>query len=150
MSLGVLTRSAVRKQSRAASQEATARYESAMYTVSILGDRLVSARARGASVGERRLLHTRIDDELARAIDACAMLHRRLLAAAGGVHHGETDPEVQLWKRRLNTALTVRSQHQLAEFDDEGVLTPTTMRPPSRAAYGPHQAGLDFEMAVET
>lgn len=146
MARGLLTRSAVRKQSRAASKEATAQYESAMYAVSIMGDQLIAARARGATVAERHVLHARIDRELARAIDSCSMLYQRLLAAAGGGHHGDTDPEVQLWKRRLNTALTVRSSHQLAEFDDAGVVTPSIVQPPSRAAYGPHQAGLDFDV----
>lgn len=146
MSRGLLTRSAVRKQSRAASQEATARYDSAMYAVSIMGDQLIAARASGATVAERHGLHVRIDEELARAIDACRALYQRLLAAAGGMHHGDTDPEVQRWKRRLNTALTVRSAHQLAEFDDAGVISPSVVRPTSRAAFGPHQAGLDFDL----
>jgi len=80
-----------------------------------------------------------------RAYRAADEMYRRLLAAAGGPQHGDTDPGVVLWKRRLNTALTVRSQHQLAEFDDAGVLAPASVVPSTRAAYGPNQAGMDFE-----
>jgi len=83
---------------------------------------------------------------LVRAYGAAEEMYRRLLAIAGGPQHGDTDPGVVLWKRRLNTALTVRSQHQLAEFDDAGVLEPVSVAPPTRAAFGPHQAGLDFDL----
>ncbi|MGH8889598.1 MAG: hypothetical protein ACRDV3_07515 [Acidothermaceae bacterium] len=125
--------------------EAAARYASAMHSVSAMGDALLAARAAGASISERRRLHARVDQELVRAYGAADEMYHRLLTAAGGPQRGDTDPGVQLWKRRLNTALTVRSQHQLAEIDDAGVLAPAAVAPLTRAAYGPHQAGMDFE-----
>lgn len=131
---------------RAVEQEAAARYASAMHTVSAAGDALVAARAAGASIEERRRLHDQVDHELVRAYRAADEMYHRLLTSAGGPLHGDTDPGVVLWKRRLNTALTVRSQHQLAEFDDAGVLTAAVVAPPTRAALGPHQPGLDFEV----
>jgi hypothetical protein len=93
--------------------------------------------------------HARIDEALARAAAAATEVYELCFAAAGGLHYGEIDPEVVLWKRRMNTALTLRSKHQLAQVDDQvgefgsPYSTPLDV---SRAAYGPHQAGLDFDV----
>jgi hypothetical protein len=114
-----------------------------MYAVRVLGDELVAAQARGAGVAERRLVHARIDHELARAVAAAGSIHRHLFEAAGGVHH--TNRDVELWKRRLNDALTVRSQHQFTQIDDGGVIPPSHTQVRTRAAYGPRQAGMDFD-----
>ena len=59
-------------------------------------------------------LHARIDAALAGAAAAATEVYDLCFAAAGGLHHGEVDPDVMLWKRRMNTALTLRSKHQLA------------------------------------
>ena len=67
-----------------------------------------------------------------------------LFDAAGGIYHAETDPEVALWKRRMNTALTLRSQHQLAQVDEEAALPIAGAPARTRAAFGPRQAGVDF------
>jgi hypothetical protein len=93
-------------------------------------------------------LHARIDAALASAAAAAREVYELCFAAAGGLHYGEIDPEVVLWKRRMNTALTLRSKHQLAQVDDQvGVFGSPYSTPldVSRAAYGPHQAGLDFD-----
>ena len=127
-----------------------ARYASAMRAIEMLDAELRAVRGRDASAAERHRLHTRIDEELARAIESANAVYERRFAAAGGRHHGDTDPDVELWKRRLNNVLTIRSQHQLAEFDDAGALPPSTVRPPDRAAYGPHQAGMDFDIGQES
>lgn len=134
---------------RGADTRRTATYLSAMHVVRRLGDALVEAGAKGLDVAERRRLHVRIDQELQRAIEAAQSIYNELFEAAGGRHHGDVDPDVELWKRRLNTALTIRSQHELSEFDDAGVVAPAIVHPPTRAASGPHQAGLDFEMEQE-
>jgi len=131
---------------RAVAEDNGARYVSAMHAVEMLDVELCAAQAGGASAAERHRLHTRIDEELARAAESASAIYERRFAAAGGRHHGDTDPEVELWKRRLNTVLTIRSQHQLAEFDDAGALPPSTVRLHDRAANGPHQAGLDFDL----
>jgi hypothetical protein len=68
------------------------------------------------------------------------------------MYHAESDPEVALWKRRMNTALTLRSQHQLSQLDDEGALVgmPSAgARPRTRAAFGPHQAGVDYDVDLD-
>jgi hypothetical protein len=49
-----------------------------------------------------------------------------------------------LWRRRLGDVLTVRAHHELRQIDDGGVIPPSQKRVPTRAAYGPHQAGMDF------
>lgn len=135
-----------RRRSARADSGLAATYASAMHAVRMLGDELTAARAAGTDVAERRRLHHRIDQELVRAIDAAQSVYRELFEAAGGRHHADADPDVELWNRRLNTALTVRSQHELAEFDDAGVIAPAVAHPLTRAARGPHQAGLDFDV----
>jgi hypothetical protein len=138
-----------RKRRRRVDETVAAHYDSAMYAVRMLGDELVAAAANGASAAQRRLLHARVDHELARAIAAASAIYNYLFETAGGVHHAEVDRDVQLWKRRLNTALTVRSQHQLAAIDDAGVVVPVNARVRSRSAFGPHQAGMDFDAEPE-
>jgi hypothetical protein len=118
-----------------------------MYAVRVLGDELVAAQARGAGVDRRRAIHARIDHELGRAIAAASAIYNQLFEAVGGVHH--TSSELELWKRRLNTALTLRSQHQLVLIDDGGVIPPSNARVRTRAAYGPHQAGMEFDTDPE-
>jgi hypothetical protein len=134
-----------RRRRASVDETVSAHYDGGMHAVRELAAELTAARERGSTVAERRLLHARIDNELARAIAAASAIHRHLFEAAGGMHHAETDPQVALWKRRLQEALTVRSQHQLAEFDDVGVVVASTAPPRTLAAYGPHQAGMDFE-----
>jgi len=135
-----------RRRALAGLDTAAADYASAMYAVRTLGDDLVEAQARGAEVAERRSLHARIDHELGRAIAAATFVHDELFEAAGGGYRAGSQPAVALWKRRLQTALTVRSQHQLAEFDDPGAVPPSSVRLRSRAASGPRQAGMDFDI----
>ena len=136
----------VRRRAGRVDASLAATYASAMHAVRILGDELAAAQAVGVDIAERRRLHHRIDQELVRAIQAADSVYHELFEAAGGRHHADADPEVELWNRRLNTALTVRSQHELAEFDDAGAIAPAVAHPPTRAASGPHQAGLDFEV----
>lgn len=121
-------------------------YASALYAIRELRDELVEAQASGADVETRRALHARIDTELARAITAASAIYERVFAAAGGMHRAEPRPEVALWKRRLQTALTLRSQHHMQAMDDPGVAPPASVRISSRSAYGPHQAGMDFDV----
>jgi hypothetical protein len=121
-------------------------YASAMYAIRQLGDELVEAQSAGSDVETRRALHARIDAELARAITAASAIYERAFAAGGGMYRAEARPEVALWKRRLQTALTLRSQHQLQQIDDPGVVAPSSVRISNRAAYGPHQAGMDFDV----
>ena len=121
-----------------------AQYESAMFAVEGLAEQLSAAQRAGVAVPLRRGLHARLDYELMRAITAARAIHDQLFEAAGGQHHAETDEEVTRWKRRLNEALTLRSKHQLAAMDDAGVVPPVAAATRSRAAYGPHQAGMDF------
>jgi hypothetical protein len=87
--------------------------------------------------------HERIDNGLAMAAAAAAAVYH-------GLYHAESDPEVALWKRHMNTALTLRSQHQMSRLDDEVELLG---RPPAgartRAAFGPHQAGVDFDVHLD-
>jgi hypothetical protein len=119
-------------------------YDSAMLAVREAVAELDALRRRHQSGEPLHRLHARIDDALARAAAAATDVYELCFAAAGGLHHAEIDPEVVLWKRRMNTALTLRSKHQLAQVDDQGSHYPTPFEV-SRAAYGPHQAGLDFD-----
>ncbi len=91
-----------------------------------------------------RHAHGRIDEALAKAGAAATEVYTGLFDAAGGMYHAETDPEVALWKRRMNTALTLRSQHQMAQVDEEAALPTAGVQVRTRAAFGPRQAGLDF------
>jgi hypothetical protein len=130
----------------AVDQQAAGRFASAMYEVRELGAELEAARASGADIQQRRQLHAQIDRELVQAIEAAKSIYETLVRAVGNHYRATADPQVRHWKRRLNTALTVRSQHQLAQFADPGVVAPGVVKPPSRAAFGPHQPGLDFDV----
>lgn len=134
----------------AVDQAAAGRYASAMYEVRELAAELELARAAGAGIEERRGLHKQIDRQLVRAVEAASSIYDALTEAAGNRYRATADPQTQRWKRRLNTALTVRSQHQLAQFDDAGVVAPGVVKPPSRAAFGPSQPGLDFDVGAAT
>jgi hypothetical protein len=135
-----------RRRRVAVDHAAAGRYASAMYDVGALGAELEDARGSGASIEERRRLHAQIDQALVRAIEAANSIYDTLSQAAGNRYRASSDPQVRQWKRRLNTALTVRSQHQLAQFDDVGVVAPRVVKPPTRAASGPSQPGLDFDV----
>ncbi len=124
-----------------------AQYESAMFAVRELAEQCDVARSHGLQVPLRRGLHARLDYELMRAIAAARAIHDQLFEAAGGQHHAEAADDVALWKRHLNEALTLRSKHQLAAMDDTPVVAAT--QPRTRAASGPHQAGLEFDTAVD-
>jgi hypothetical protein len=117
-------------------------YMSAMHAVSRLGDQLVEAQARNASVAERREIHARLEHELGRAVTSASAIYQQLFDAVGGRHHAH--PDLTLWRRRLGDVLTVRAHHELRLIDDGGVIPPSQQRVPTRAAYGPHQAGMDF------
>jgi hypothetical protein len=104
-----------------------------------------NARTHDAPPATFRQAHARIDEALARAAAAAADVHTSLFEAAGGMHHAEVNPAVIVWKRRLNTALTLRSQHLMAQVDEEAAVPIAGAFPGNRAAYGPHQAGLDFD-----
>lgn len=123
----------------------TGDYDGAMFAVRRAVAELETARAEGAAPETFRQAHARIDGALVRAAAAAADVHTALFDAAGGVHHAEIDPEVIRWKRRLNTALTLRSQHLMAQVDEEAALPIAGAHAGNRAAYGPHQAGLDFD-----
>jgi len=108
-----------------------------------------------------RAAHERIDGALARAAAAATAVYKALFDAAGGTYHAESDPDVALWKRHMNTALTLRSQHQLSQLDDEGALRALPLmgavgaagtagaNARTRAAFGPHQAGVDFDVHLD-
>ncbi len=99
-----------------------------------------------------RAAHERIDDALARAAAAATAVYNELFEAAGGMYHAESDPEVALWKRHMNTALTLRSQHQMSQLDDDAALLGRPVahaHAPNRAAFGPHQAGVDFDVHLD-
>lgn len=127
----------------------SADYGGAMFAVRRAVAELEAARAHGAPRATFRQAHARIDDELARAAAAAADVHTAVFDAAGGLHHAEVEPEVIRWKRRLNTALTLRSQHLMAQADEEAALPIPGAPVGNRAANGPHQAGLDFDHDVE-
>jgi hypothetical protein len=127
----------------------TGDYDGAMFAVRRAVGELETARADGAPPERFRQSHARIDDALARAAAAAADVHTALFDAAGGVFHAEIDPEVMRWKRRLNTALTLRSQHLMGQVDEEAALPITGAHVGNRAAFGPRQAGLDFDQDGE-
>jgi hypothetical protein len=123
-------------------EQLASHYMSAMHAVSRLGDRLAEAQARNASVAERREIHARLEHELGRAVTSATAIYQDLFDAVGGRHHAH--PDLALWRRRLGDVLTVRAHHELRQIDDGGVIPPSQQRVPTRAAYGPHQAGMDF------
>jgi len=125
----------------------TGDYDGAMFAVRRSAAELETARSHGAALEAFRQAHARIDDALARAAAAAADVHTALFDSAGGVHHAEVDPEVIRWKRRLNAALTLRSQHLMAQVDEEAARPIAGADVGNREAYGPHQAGLDFGTA---
>jgi hypothetical protein len=129
-------------------EELASHYMSAMHAVSRLGDRLAAAQARNASVAERREIHARLEHELGRAVTSATAIYQELFDAVGGPHRA--DPELALWRRRLGDALTVRAHHELRRIDDGGVISPSQQRVSTRAAYGPHQAGMDFADPPQT
>ncbi len=113
----------------------------------------ISASSTGAVVpAVLRAAHERIDGALARAAAAAAVVYGAAFEAAGGPYRAESDPDVALWKRQMNNALTLHSQHQMSQLDDEVEL----LGPPlagayarTRAAFGPHQAGVDFDVHLD-
>ena len=117
-----------------------------MFEVGELGAALDAARASGVGIEQRRRLHAQVDRELVRAIEASMSIYHTLAQAAGNRYRASADPLTRFWWRRLATALTIRSQHQLAQFDDVGVVAPAVVAPPSRAALRPRQPGLDFDV----
>jgi hypothetical protein len=119
-------------------------YESAMFGVRHAVTDLETAREHGDPPSALRYAHGRIDEALAKAAAAATEVYAGLFDAAGGMYHAETDPAVALWKRRMNTALTLRSQHHMAQVDEEAALPIVGARARTRAAFGPQQAGLDF------
>jgi hypothetical protein len=119
-------------------------YDAAMLGVRQAVADLDGARAGGGRFAAALQAHHQIDSELAAAAAAAAEIHQVLFEVAGGLHHAEVDPAVALWKRRLNTALTLRSQHQIAQADEAAGSISAASWSRSRAAFGPHQAGLDF------
>src|SRR5205085_11371113 len=123
----------------------SANYDAAMRDVARWRDRLDTARGHAEGRDALRALHRRIDVSLERACSSAALVYGSLFDDAGGMRHAEVDERVMVWKRRLNTALTLRSQHQLRQVDDESEAPLARWQSPSRAAYGPHQAGLDFD-----
>jgi hypothetical protein len=133
-------------------------YEGAMEVVRQSLAELHAAQARRDEIVVRAVLraaHERIDDALARAAAAATAVYNALFEAAGGTYHAESDPDVALWKRHMNTALTLRSQHQLSQLDDEGALRGVPLvgtagaHARTRAAFGPHQAGVDFDVHLD-
>jgi hypothetical protein len=130
-------------------------YEGAMAGVRHALADLDAARADRSNPVRPAILrgaHERIDDGLARAAAAATAVYNALFEAAGGMYHAESEPEVALWKRQMNTALTHRSQHQLSQLDDEGAVAGLRRggaQVRNRAAFGPHQAGLDFDVHLD-
>jgi hypothetical protein len=126
-------------------------YEGAMEVVRQSLADIDAARARRNEIvvpAMLRAAHERIDNALARAAAAATAVYKALFAAAGGTYHAESDPDVALWKRHMNTALTLRSQHQLSQLDDEVGLQ-AGAHPRTRAAFGPHQAGVDYDVHLD-
>jgi hypothetical protein len=130
-------------------------YEGAMAVVRQSLAELDAARARRTEMvvpAMLRAAHERIDDALGRAAAAATAVYNALFEAAGGMYHAESDPDVALWKRHMNTALTLRSQHQMSQLDDEGALLGLPLagaHPRTRAAFGPHQAGVDYDVHLD-
>jgi hypothetical protein len=133
-------------------------YEGAMAVVRQSLAELDVARAHRHEIvvpAALRAAHERIDGALARAAAAATAVYDALFEAAGGTYHAESDPDVAVWKRHMNTALTLRSQHQLSQLDDEA--TPRGLplvgtahaQARTRAAFGPHQAGVDFDVQLD-
>ena len=130
-------------------------YEGAMAVVRQSLAELAVARAHRSEIvvpAVLRASHERIDGALARAAAAATAVYDALFEAAGGTYHAESDRDVALWKRHMNNALTLRSQHQMSQLDDEVEL----LGPPlagayarTRAAFGPHQAGVDFDVHLD-
>ena len=75
-------------------------------------------------------------------VAAASAIYQELFDAVGAPHRAS--PELAIWRRRLGDVLTVRAHHELRQMDDSGVTPPSQKRVQSRAAYGPHQAGMDF------
>jgi hypothetical protein len=130
-------------------------YEGAMAVVRQSLAALEAARAHRNEIvvpAVLRAAHERIDNALARAAAAATAVYDALFEAAGGTYHAESDPDVALWKRHMNTALTLRSQHQLSQLDDEAALLGLPLagaHARTRAAFGPHQAGVDFDVHLD-
>jgi hypothetical protein len=120
-------------------------YDAAMRDVVVARDGLDTARRHRDRPEVLRALHRRIDGSLQQACSSAALVYGSLFDEAGGMRHAEVNEDVMAWKRRLNTALTLRSQHQLGQVDDEAEAPLASWHASSRAAYGPHQAGLDFD-----
>jgi hypothetical protein len=129
-------------------EQLASHYMSSMHAVSQLGDRLVEAQARNASVAERREIHARLEHELGRAVTSATAIYQELFDAVGGPHRA--NPDLALWRRRLGDVLTIRAHHELRQIDDGGVIPPSQQRVSTRAAYGPHQAGMDFADPPQT
>ena len=145
---------ALRSETKRVQDARAGEYEGAMAVVrQSLADSTPPERIAARSRSPRcvRAAHERIDDALARAAAAATAVYKALFEAAGGTYHAESDPDVALWKRRMNTALTLRSQHQLSQLDDE--VEPharaASTREATRAAFGPHQAGVDFDVHLD-
>jgi hypothetical protein len=142
---------AVRTETKRVHDAHAGDYEGAMEVVRQSLAVLDAARARRDEIvipGVVRAAHERIDNALSRAAAAATAVYKALFEAAGGTYHAESDPDVALWKRHMNTALTLRSQHQLSQLDDE-VGSKAGAHPRTRAAFGPHQAGVDYDVHLD-
>jgi hypothetical protein len=145
---------ALRSENKQALDAHAGEYQGAMAVVRQALADLDSARAHRSEIAVRAA-HERIDDSLARAAAAATAVYHALFEAAGGMYHAESDPEVALWKRHMNTALTLRSQHQMSQLDDEAALRGLPLvgtagsHPRTRAAFGPHQAGVDYDVHLD-
>lgn len=142
---------ALRGETKRVQDAYAGQYEGAMEVVRQSLAQLDAARVHRdklAILAAVRAAHERIDDALARAAAAATAVHKALFEAAGGTYHAESDPDVALWKRRMNTALTLRSQHQLSQLDDD-VEPLVGAHPRTRAAFGPHQAGVDYDVHLD-
>jgi hypothetical protein len=146
---------ALRSESKRVHDAHAGDYEGAMAVVRQALAELDAARAGRSEIvvpAVLRAAHARIDDALARAAAAATAVYNDLFEAAGGMYHAESDPDVALWKRHMNTALMLRSQHQLSPLDDEGALLGLPRagaHARTRAAFGPHQAGVDFDVHLD-
>jgi hypothetical protein len=144
---------ALRGESKRVLDSRAGDYEGAMAVVRQSLADLEAARAPELVVpAALRAAHERIDSALARAAAAATAVYNVLFDAAGGTYHAESDPEVALWKRQMNTALTLRSQHQMSQLDDEAALLGLPLagaHARTRAAFGPHQAGVDFDVHLD-
>jgi hypothetical protein len=147
---------ALRGESKRVQDAHAGDYEGAMAVVRQALADLDGARAHRSEIvvpAVLRAAHERIDNALARAAAAATAVYHDLFEAAGGMYHAESDPDVALWKRHMNTALTLRSQHQMSQLDDEAALLGRplagTAHARTRAAYGPHQAGVDFDVHLD-